>query len=154
MSRRFVAIASLLVISAIAVSSQQVAYGQITSPSTNSFVLAGVDQRISWNVTKDSTSIVVLQYSTDAGRNWNTIGTCGIAARSYDWIIPVAINSYLCKVRIVKYTAKGYTKVAETGNFSIARMFSLSTINEVFSHRVIALTDTSKHHFNRIQFFH
>ncbi len=151
---RFVIIAATLVISAFAVSSRQMAYGQITSPGTNTFVLAGANQRISWNVGRDSKSIVLLQYSTDAGSTWNHIAATGIAAGSYNWVIPVTVNSFLCKVRMVKYTRREFTRVAETGNFSIARMFSYSTINEVFSHRVIALTDTSKHHYNRIQFFH
>lgn len=153
MNRRFVAIASFLVIFAIAALHQQVVYGQITSPATNSFQVAGADQQISWKVKNDSTSIVLLQYSTDGGQSWNYIASSGIAAGSYDWIIPVTINSFLCKVRIVKYTGRGFTTVATTGNFSIARMSPLSTINHVFSHRVMALTDTGTRHFNRLRFF-
>ncbi len=153
MNRRFVAIASFLVITAFAASHQQVVYGQITSPATNSFLIAGANQEISWKVSHDSTSFVVLQYSTDAGYTWNTIASTGIAAGSYNWIIPVGTNSYRCKVRMVKFTRMGSIPLATTGNFSIATLNPTSYSSAVFSHRVIALTDTGGHHFNRVQFF-
>ncbi|HQT92646.1 MAG TPA: hypothetical protein PL001_11545 [Candidatus Kryptobacter bacterium] len=153
MSRRFVAIASFLVVFALAVSCQQVAYGQVTSPANNSFLVAGSNQEISWNVTGDASSIVVLQYTTNGGATWNSIAPSGMAAGSYNWVIPVGTNSYLCKVRIVRYTSKGLIPVATTGNFSIANLNPYSQISAVFSHRVIALTDTTGHHFNRLWYF-
>jgi len=149
MKKKFMAITSFLVMSAIGASQQQVVYGQIISPANNSFLTAGANQEISWRINDDSTSIVVLQYSTDAGYNWDCIASSGIAAGSYDWIIPATVNSYLCKVRIVKFTGRGETLIASSGIFSIAILDPWWSTNEVFSHRVIALTDTVKHHPHR-----
>ncbi len=153
MSNRFVAIASFLVMFALAVCCQQVAFGQITSPTNNSFLVAGSNQEITWNVKGDSSSIVVLQYTTNGGSSWNSIASSGMAAGSYNWVIPVGTNSFLCKVRIVRYTSKGLIPVSTTGNFSIANLNFYSQICAVFSRRVMALTDTTGHHFNRIKFF-
>lgn len=153
MKKGFVGIASSLLFLAITGIIHQNGFGQINSPATNSFLVAGSDQKISWDVSKDSTSIVLLQYSTDAGRTWNLIASSGIAAGSYDWIVPPTINSFQCKMRMVSYSSKGFKSIASTGNFSIARVFPTSTINEVFSHRVIAVTDTGKKHYNRMRFF-
>ena len=127
--------------------------GRVTSPANNSFLVAGSNQEISWNVTGDASSIVVLQYTTNGGATWNSIAPSGMAAGSYNWVIPVGTNSYLCKVRIVRYTSKGLIPVATTGNFSIANLNPYSQISAVFSHRVIALTDTTGHHFNRLWYF-
>lgn len=153
MNRRFVVIAAFLAVSALAASHDQVAQAQITSPSNNSFLTAGANQEISWKVKKDSTSIVTLQYSTDAGYSWNYIASTSIGAGTYEWIIPVGINAYSCEVRIVQFTASGYTTIASTGNFSIAILNPYTSANAVFSHRVVTLTATGKHHINRNQFF-
>jgi hypothetical protein len=150
---RFVAIASLLVIFAVTALHQQVAYGQITSPANNSFLIAGSNQEIVWKVSSDSTSLVVLQYSTDAGYSWNYVASTGIAAGSYNWVIPLSTNAYRCRVRLVKFTASGCIQIATSGNFSIASLDPSSQISAVFSHRVMVLADTSGHHFNRVQFF-
>ncbi len=153
MSRRLVVIAAVLVLFALAASNQQVVYGQITSPVTNSFLSAGSNQVISWDVKGDSTNIVVLQYTTDGGSNWNFIASTGMAARSYNWVIPVGTNSWLCKIRMVRYTKRGLIPIFTTGNFSIARLNPNSQISAVFSHRIIALTNTAGHHFNRLWYF-
>lgn len=153
MHKRFVAVSSVMVVCLFAALPQQIAYGQITSPSNNTFLIAGSNQEITWQSSRDSTSIVLLQYSTNGGHEWNYIGTSGIAAGSYEWVIPVGTNSFLCKVRMVKCTRKGYAQVSSTGIFSIAAVNPLSEINEVFSHRVISLSDSGKHHFNRIKWF-
>ena len=153
MARRFVAIASFLVVSGFMLSHQQVVYGQITSPATNSFLIAGSSQKITWDFRGDPTRIVLLQFTTDGGRSWSPISSSGIAAGSYNWIIPVGTNSYLCKVRLVQFDRGQYRPLYATGIFSIARLNPRSEISSVFSHRVISLTDTTGHHFNRVRFF-
>lgn len=153
MKNMLMGIASLLFVCAMTGLDYKNVFGQIKSPATNSLLAAGSDQTISWDVTKDSTGIVLLQYSADDGKKWNLIASSGMAAGSYTWAIPPSINSSHCKMRIVKYSKKDFKTVASTGNFSIARMSLTSTINAVFSHRVITFANTGKRHINRIRIF-
>lgn len=153
-NRRFVVSASFFAVFLIVASQQRVAYGQkITSPSNNTFLAAGSDQPITWTLKKDTTSIVVLQYSVNGGWTWNYIGTTGIAAGSYDWITPVGVNAYFCLVRMVKFTQTGATTVASSGSFSIARLDPHSQISHAFTHRVISLSKSGRGHYKRHTFF-
>ena len=143
--RTFAAMAGLLLMSAILATNGQSAYGQIISPSNNSFLTAGSNQEIAWVVNNDTTSIVVLQYSTDAGYSWNFIASTGIAAGEYQWVIPVGINSLACEVRIEKFTRSGGTTIASTRDFTITSVDRLANTNAVFSHRLIANNLYTRH---------
>ncbi len=127
----------LFVISIFVICSYQLAYGQIKSPSSYSYLTAGNDQEITWNVNGDSASIVLLQYSSDGGSTWGYIASCGMLAGSYTWVIPVNIDSWQCMVRIEKYVGTRYVTLASTGIFSIRKIDPLMSVRGVFSHRVV-----------------
>ena len=144
MKRSLMAIVVFLGIMAVAASDQQTVCGQIISPSNNSILTAGNDQVISWRPMKDSLSTVVLQYSTDGGFSWNYIASTGIAARSYDWIIPVDLGSYFCMIRMIGYNGTAYVTLATTGNFSVLTLDQRTSSSAVFSHRALALGNGGK----------
>ena len=151
MKSRFVVIASIVVTLAFAASSGQSAFAQMISPADNSLLTAGNNELISWVVKDDTSSIVVLQYSTDDGFTWAFIASSGIAAGSYNWVIPVGINSSNCRLKIVKYTDHGYVSIAEAQHFAIMSVDPNSGVSAVFSHRVITITDKKKNHLHRFQ---
>lgn len=146
MSKIFMAAASCLIVVAMPALRRQEVYGQITSPADNSILTAGSDQVIFWKANGNSAGTVLLQYSTNGGTSWNLIASAGMVARSYDWIIPVNINSYYCMVRMQQYNGITYTTVASTGFFSVSSLDQVSTSSEVFSHRDVALSGSKKQH--------
>jgi hypothetical protein len=144
MNKKSLVFTSIFVILLLGVSQQQMAYGQITSPANYSYLTAGADQEITWNVNGESPKTVLLQYSTDGGYTWNGIGSCAISSGSYDWVIPVGINSWACMVRIQKCDGKNYKTFASTGTFSINRLDPSVGCQEVFSHRLVATSSGVK----------
>ncbi len=137
MIRNMLSLTSLFVISSLGFFGQQTAEGQITSPADYLYLTSGTDQVITWNINGESHKTVMLQYSTDGGATWDYIGSCGISARSYDWVIPVTVNSWNCKVRIQEFDGNHYKTFASTGVFSIKSLDANSGYQEVFSHRHI-----------------
>ncbi|HEY9165682.1 MAG TPA: hypothetical protein VIS48_05920 [Candidatus Kryptonia bacterium] len=137
MIRRIFVFASLLVILTLCISCQQTAYGQIRTPEKYSLLTAGSDQEITWNTQGDSASIILLQFSTDGGANWDYIGTSGVLAGTYNWVIPVTINSWDCMIRMEQYNGSRYETIASTGIFSINALDPSAYAQGVFSHHPI-----------------
>jgi FG-GAP repeat protein len=78
----------------------------ITSPATDSIVLAECEYEITWNATNaDLAPILTLFYSNDGGSNWGEWPEDIDNDGSFDWDVPL-LNSTNCKIRLC--TPEGY----------------------------------------------
>lgn len=144
MIKSMLSFTSLVVISTLGIVIQETAYGQITLPASSSYLTAGTDQDINWNVNGESPKTVILQYSTDGGSTWNCIGSCAVSTGTYHWVIPVGVDSWDCMVRIQKCVGINLKTFASTGLFTIKSLNPNSTIQEVFSHRLVTPSTNTK----------
>ncbi len=70
----------------------------LTSPSGNDYYKVGTDVEISWE--SENINSVIIEYSTDGGKIWNTISeNTDASVGSYNWVLPnIVSNEY--KVRV------------------------------------------------------
>jgi hypothetical protein len=73
---------------------------KLVSPNGGEYWRAGTNHFITWQCSDIAT--VKIEYSFDNGVGWNTIANNVIASsKSYNWTVPGAVPSTLCKVRVV-----------------------------------------------------
>jgi Secretion system C-terminal sorting domain/PKD-like domain len=98
------------------------AYVQITYPNGGERFGGGTGQYIEWNYADLQT--IQLEYSTDNGVNWLTIGTAPAANKYANWVVPTNVSSQIL-IRATDVVNPIYTDKSNTAFSS----FAIPTIN-------------------------
>ena len=89
---------------------------RLLQPTSEVPVAAGRALNIFWE-TPESTGPFTLEYSTDNGGSWASIGTAGDSQRAFAWAVPGTLNTAAARVRI----SRG-SDGAESGPFVVNRI--------------------------------
>lgn len=91
---------------------------RLTAPTGGEVFQAGANTSITWQNSSNITNLT-LQYSTDAGSNWNNITTGVVAsAGTYTWTVPAGISTTQGRVKIIDENNTS-TTASSQNNFRI-----------------------------------
>ena len=94
----------------------------LTAPVTSQYVKGSAALNVTWTASDSvalASSPILLEYSTNSGTSWTTIGGGAMANSSpYSWSVP-ALNSTTVRVRLTVTDAVGNTNSSSTGDFTV-----------------------------------
>ena len=115
----------------------------LTYPMGNEKLVVGDQEAIHWDAI-NTTSSFVLEYSTDNGSSWSSIGTASATATNYTWTIPNDISGQ----SILRITSGSFSDQSDTA-FSIASQVSGIDVSQICPNDLTviwnALTDATSY---------
>ena len=93
----------------------------LTAPVTAEFVKGSASYNVTWTAsdTNFGTTPILLEYSTNSGTSWTTIGSGAVANTSpVAWSVP-ALNSSTVRVRATATDLAGKTSSSSTSDFTV-----------------------------------